>query len=71
MDWQLAMHSSGAPADIGPLVAMLRLLWQGQTDRHGGSTPTIPVTAEAAEAAVHLAVTLVQWFQSGAIRRVG
>jgi hypothetical protein len=68
VDWQLAMHSSGAPADIGPLVAMLRLLWQGQTDRHGGSTPTIPVTAEAA---VHLAVTLVQRFQSGAIRRVG
>jgi hypothetical protein len=70
-DWQLAILSSGAPADISPLLAMLRLLWQGQTDRHGGSTPTIPVTAQAAEAVVHLAVTLVQWFQSGAIQRVG
>jgi hypothetical protein len=70
-DWQLAIHSSGAPADISPLLAMLRLLWQGQTDRHGGSTPTIPVTAKAAEAAVHLAVTLVQWFQSGTIQPVG
>ncbi len=69
-DWRLAILSSGAPADISPLLAMLRLLWQGQTDRHGGSTPTIPVTAQAAEAAVHLAVTLVQWFQSGAIQRV-
>lgn len=70
-DWQLAIHSSGVPADISPLLAMLRLLWQGQPDRHGGSTPTIPVTAKAAEAAVHLAVTLVQWFQSGATQRVG
>jgi hypothetical protein len=70
-DWRLAIHAAGAPGDISPLLAMLRLLWQGQTDRHGGPAPTIPVSASAAEAAVHLAVTLVQWFRSGAVHRVG
>jgi hypothetical protein len=69
-EWRLAIHSSGRPAEIGALLTMLRLLWQGQTDRHGGSAPTIPVTTEAAYAAVHLAVTLVQWFQSGGVQRI-
>ncbi len=70
-DWRLSICSAAAPAEISPLLAMLRLLWQGQTDRHGGSAPATPVTAPAAEAAVHLAVTLVQWFRSGAVRRAG
>jgi hypothetical protein len=69
-NWRLAVHSHGAPAEIASLVGMLRLLWQGQTDRHGGSVPTTPVTTEAAEAAVHLAVMLVQWFHSGTVRPV-
>lgn len=69
-DWELTIPSAGTSTNATPLVAMLRLLWQGQTDRHGGSTPTVPVAAQAAEAAVHLAVTLVQWFQSGAVRHV-
>jgi hypothetical protein len=32
-------------ADISSLIAMLELLWRGQTDRHGGvgPTPTDPV----------------------------
>lgn len=38
-------------------------------DRHGGSRPTQPVTQEAAEMAVHLAATLVQWFGAGRIHR--
>jgi len=68
-DWQLAIASAGVPSRITPLLGMLRLLWQGQTDRHGGSSPTVPIAADAAEAAVHLAVTLVQWFESGVVRR--
>lgn len=68
--WQLAVSGpSGDAADVSTLVAMLRLLWEGQTDRHGTAEPPVPITAEAAEAAVHLAVTLVQWFHSGAVRR--
>jgi hypothetical protein len=67
--WQLAINApGGAPADISTLLAMLRLLWQGQIDRHGGNGPAIAITAPAAEAAVHLAVTLVQWCESGAIQ---
>jgi hypothetical protein len=67
--WHLAISAPGGnPADISTVMSMLRLLWQGQTDRHGSSQPTTPVTAQAAEAAVHLAITLVQWFQSGVVR---
>jgi hypothetical protein len=48
---------------------MLEALWVGQSDRHGGNLPPVPVTTEAAQAAVLMATTLVQWFQSGAVRR--
>lgn len=47
---------------------MAELLWQGQTDRHGMANPR-PVTQDQAEAAVHLAVVMVQWFTAGSIRR--
>jgi hypothetical protein len=69
--WQLAIKApGGSPADITIVLGMLRLLWEGQTDRHGGGTPAVPITAPAAEAAVHLAVSLVQWSESGAFQRV-
>ena len=54
---------------IAPAEAMMRALWDGQTSRHGGQTPTSPETLEAARAGVHLAATLVQWFVSGAVVR--
>lgn len=51
------------------LHAMLQTLW-GNQGRHvsDGGLPPEPVTREEAEAAVFLAVTLVQWFASGAVR---
>lgn len=52
------------------LLALLQLLWQGQTSRHGGQQPTRNETQAEAEVAVHLAATLVQWFSSGAVTRV-
>jgi hypothetical protein len=58
--------SGGDPA---PVLAMLQMLWQGQTSRHGGQAPTRPESREAAEMAVHLASTLVQWFAAGAVTR--
>ncbi|MFF2956746.1 hypothetical protein ACFVVU_36060 [Kitasatospora sp. NPDC057965] len=58
--------SGGEP---GPVLGMLQMLWQGQTSRHGGQTPTRPETQEAAEMAVHLAAALVQWFTAGAVTR--
>jgi len=50
--------------------AMMRLLWDGQTSRHGKQTPTRPETLDEARVAVHTAATLVQWFVSGAITRL-
>lgn len=53
------------------LKQMSQLLWTGQSDRHGGNEgATSPVTQAAAEAAVVLAVPLVQWFTSGQVQRV-
>lgn len=54
------------------LLGMLRMLWVGQYDRHGG-LPESPlpddVTPDEAEAAVMLAVTLVGWFETGKIQQ--
>ena len=70
--WQLSISApgGGSQADTTALLAMLRLLWSGQTDRHGSSGPPVPVTSQAAEAGVHVALTLVHWFQSGAVSRI-
>lgn len=54
---------------IAPVEAMMRMLWEGQTARHGSQTPTRPETLEAARMAVHLAIPLVQWFTTGAVAR--
>lgn len=59
----------GLAGDTRRLVACLELLWKGQSARHGSAMPTRPETLEEATMAVHLAVTLVQWFTSGAVRR--
>jgi hypothetical protein len=48
---------------------VLRLLWEGQTDRHGAASPR-PVSVAAAQAALQLSVCAVEWFQRGAIGRV-
>lgn len=70
-DWSLPFaredqHVSNADTLLG----MSKSLWAGQADRHGGNPdPTLVITQEAAEAAVMLAVPLVQWFTSGAAAR--
>ncbi|SDR08279.1 hypothetical protein SAMN04489765_3114 [Tsukamurella pulmonis] len=52
------------------LVSMMRLLWVGQHDRHGGpSSVGVPeVTQQEAESAIALAVTLVDWFSTGKVQ---
>jgi hypothetical protein len=67
--WQFAIAVPSGTDPSAPLLTMLRLLWNGQTDRHGSAGPTIPPSAEVAATAVHLAATLVQWFRGGAITR--
>jgi hypothetical protein len=52
------------------LVGMMRTLWTGQHDRHGGppSVGVPAVTQDEAESAVFLAVTLVGWFETGKVQ---
>jgi hypothetical protein len=70
--WELVIAAKdGCPATIEPLVEALSLLWHGHRDRHPGGPTSAPVTQDAAEAAVHLAATLVQWFTTGAVRPRG
>ena len=65
--WELAiLGPDRTTADIGPLLSMLQLLWQGQSDRHA---PIIPISTDAASMAVHLATALVQWLDSGSVRQ--
>ncbi|MFJ6452256.1 hypothetical protein ACIQNV_37270 [Streptomyces hydrogenans] len=63
----IPVPAAGDPIAVAE--AMMRALWEGQTSRHGGQTPTSPETLEAARAGAHLAATLVQWFVSGAVVR--
>jgi hypothetical protein len=67
---QFSLAISAGNGDVGVVVSMMKLLWTGQTSQHGGKEPTRPETLEEARMAVHLAVTLVEWLTSGAVRRV-
>lgn len=48
----------------------MQLLWTAELSRHGTADENVPlhVSPSEAEAALHLAVTLVHWFHSGAIK---
>lgn len=53
---------------VDVVAAMLNRLLRGETERHGLEGRNRPSTQEEAEAAVHLAAVLVQWFSRGAIQ---
>lgn len=63
-DWRLDLPATDADVPV----KMAEALWVGQESRHGGNGYRKPTQAEA-EAAVLLAVPLVQWFSSGAVAR--
>lgn len=63
-DWALPLN----PRDPDLPARMAELLWKGQESRHGGNDYRKP-TPDEAEAALLLAVPLVQWFSSGVIAR--
>lgn len=65
----LAIPGPDVSGNIGPLINMIELLWTGQTSRHGGQTAMRSETQDEADMAVYLAITLVRWFTSGAVRR--
>ncbi|MEH0822173.1 MULTISPECIES: hypothetical protein [unclassified Micromonospora] len=65
--WALAFgNRAGLSAGPERLIEMLRLLWEGQS-RHAGAANSRRQTQAEAEAAVHLAATLVQWLTSGVL----
>lgn len=69
-DWSLPLTREDENATTASIVvAHCRALWKGHHDRHGGSEGPGSVTQEEAEAAVSLAVPLVQWFASGMVAR--
>ena len=57
----------GPTAGVDTVLHMMRMLWEGQTSRHGGLNPTRAETLEEARAGVHMAATLVQYGVSGAL----
>jgi hypothetical protein len=59
------------PSSIDMVVGMISTLWFGHRDRHAGHPTSISITQESAEMALHTAITLVHYFNSGAIRRAG
>ena len=63
-DWKLPLGSAEADSPV----RMAEALWQGQESRHGGNGYRKP-TKQEAEAAVLLAIPLVQWFSSGILSR--
>ena len=60
---------NGMPGSVAVVVEMLSTLCRGQSDRHAGGPNNAPVTQESAESAFALAVTLVIWFSTKAVRR--
>jgi len=67
--FSLTIAGPDGRGDVGPLIECMRLLWEGQSSRHGSSTPTREETPAEATMAAHLAAMLVQWLTSGAVMR--
>jgi hypothetical protein len=65
----LREDSNASTHDV--LVGMMRTLWVGQHDRHGGPSEVgaPAVTQDEAESAVMLAVTLVGWFETAKVQQ--
>jgi hypothetical protein len=67
--WQVVFQLDDPGTGVDGIVAMMRLLWKGEIDRHGTDKGESPPTISAPEAdsALHLAATLVRMFTVGAI----
>jgi hypothetical protein len=68
-DYEMVIaDKTSQPADVSAILAMMRLVWEGHRDRHEGGRTSAPITSESAEAAVSVAITLVQLLSTGSIR---
>lgn len=69
-DWEFPADREDQRATISSvLLGMTQVLWTGQNDRHAGQPDYAATSQPTAEAAVLLAVPLVQWFASGNVAR--
>lgn len=68
--WTVGLPNPDGSDQVSVVRSMCELLWKGQIDRHGTDDESSAVTVDAAEAeaALHIATTLVHWFTTGAIR---
>ncbi|MBF4599066.1 hypothetical protein ITJ50_06260 [Curtobacterium sp. VKM Ac-2889] len=67
-DWALPLQDDEANPSSDTIVKMMRSLHSGQQQRHGGNGDRA-ATQEEAEAALFLAVPLVQFFHGGMVAR--
>jgi hypothetical protein len=67
--WNFILPGEREAAGITPMRLMLELLWTAQRSRHAGGPDTRDQLLTETEAAVSLAITLVQWFASGFVQR--
>lgn len=67
-NWRLPLRDHVHAPTGETIVAMLRTLYRGHVDRHGGDDYR-DVTHDEAIAGVALAATLVSWFSSGVVQR--
>lgn len=67
--WRFVLVDKDGADTVEPLVAMLDRLWTGQVSRHGGGKNSRDQTPSEAEAAVHLAATLVQLLSTDGLSR--
>ncbi|MEU9273217.1 hypothetical protein AB0E04_48870 [Streptomyces sp. NPDC048251] len=63
--WVVGIGCEPSSAGAETVTRMMRLLWTGQSSRHGGSHPTREETVSEARLAVHLAVALLNFFTDG------
>lgn len=67
--WKLILRDNEKAPGAKSLVMMLRTLWRGHESRHG-RPDYVDASIEEARAAVMLAATLVQWFNTGVVQPV-
>ncbi|MGW1987888.1 hypothetical protein ACWCPJ_36475 [Streptomyces collinus] len=67
--WEVGIGHEPSSAGAETIERMMRLLWTGQTSRHGGSHPTRDETVAEARAAVNLAVSLLNFFTEGILTK--
>ncbi|MEU5163833.1 hypothetical protein AB0G74_30050 [Streptomyces sp. NPDC020875] len=61
------LDNKAVPAKVDTVLSLMKLLWHGHRDRHPGGQTSAPITLEAAQAAVHIAVLLVQLLSTTAV----